>query len=85
MKCFTARAQGQDSGTIIIARSGSHAAEIFVTHYVAMHGEPPPVFEVSRNDLRQLPLLDDLRAMIRGDVSGVVAFDAEEGHTLTPM
>lgn len=85
MKCYTARAEGQEDGTIIIARSGSHAAEIFVTFYTATQGAPPPAFTISQNDLRSIPLLDDLRAMMRGDVSGVVEFDEEVGHTLKPL
>lgn len=85
MKCYTARAEGDDEGTIIIAPSGSKAADIFTTVYTAAHGAPPPAFTVAQNDLRRMPLLDDLRAIIAGDVSGVVSFDEEEGHTLAPM
>lgn len=84
MKLFNAR-MGDATGTLILARSGSHAAEIFVTHYMAHHGDGPPGFSISQCDLRQLPLLDDLRELMRGPASGVVEFDEENGHTLFPL
>ncbi len=46
---------------------------------------PPGAFHIIRNDLGKLPLLEGLRAMMQGKVSGVVHFDPEEGHTLEPM
>lgn len=85
MKCYTARADSQEEGTIIIARSGSHAADIFVTHFTTLHGAPPPAFTISKNDLRRIPFMEDLRAIMHGAASGVVDFSEEEGHILIPM
>jgi hypothetical protein len=85
MKCYTARGKDQDDGTIIIARSLSHAAEIFLTHYASTHGGVPDAFEVTKNDLRSVPVLDDLRALVDRHVSGVVDFTDKEGHILRPM
>lgn len=85
MKCYTARAQGQTEGTIIIARSSSQAAEIFSVDYVSQHGELPATFTVSLNDLGQIPLLDDLRLMMKGNVEGIADFDEEVGYTFRRM
>ena len=84
MKLFNARI-GEATGTLVIARSGSHAAEIFITHHIAKHGEGPAGFTISQCDLREIPLLDDLRELVRGRTSGMVEFDDETGYSLIPM
>jgi hypothetical protein len=85
MRCYTARAQGQEDGTIVVARNGSQAADIFVCDYISQHGQAPGAFTVALNDLRQVPLLDDLRLMIKGDVAGIAEFDEETGYSLRPI
>jgi hypothetical protein len=85
MKLFNAHIDGVEFDTLIIARCGSHAADIFVTYWAGRHGSPPEEFEIFQSDAPGIKILRDLTQLIASGTSGIVHFDEAAGFTLEPM
>jgi len=85
MKLYTVQTNPELEGTLVIARSGAHAAEIFVTYRAAEHGAPPEAFTLYPNQLPQIGALGDLLRLIDAGESGVVHFGEDGDFTLTAM
>ena len=85
MHLYNAHIDGVELDTLILARSGSHAAEIFLTFYAATHGTAPGNFEILRSELPKIPILGDLHQLAAGHASGVILFDEHGDFRLEPM
>ena len=86
MKMYNAHVEGVELDTLIIARSGSHAADIFVTYWAAQHGTPPATFDIFESKLPRISILNDLHELLSAAASGVVRFrDEDAGFYLEPM
>ena len=86
MKLYNAHMEDVELDTLIFARSGAHAADIFVTFWTAQHGAPPAAFDIFESKLPRISMLNDLHELLRGETSGVVRFgDGDAGFYLEPM
>ena len=85
MKLFHAYAHTNALEVCIVARSGSHAAEIFLTYWTGEYGDAPGAFDITANVIPYANLRPELQYLIKGSASGVLLLDESHGARLVPM
>ena len=85
MKLFHAYAHANELEIGIVARSGSHAAQIFLTYWASEYGDAPGAFEITASAIPYGELQPGLRLLVEGDASGVLLVDERDGARLVPM